>query len=206
MHSVGPFSFHLSVLPLKVSPSSSSIFYQLECQGATIISRQQWYRHSIAIHAHSFLVSNAMWQSVRPNHFEEPIHEPRLWFATRWQKLVPIFQSPKERWLSTEMVHWFCSIFYSLFILTISLLCKLGDARTLNFLHFASHLEKEWDSKDLGSQLRYFHGGNKKPNPMLVVLSPNSLSMLLLHFAIKEEKFHDLDFLSLNGFLKWCKI
>ena len=71
----------------------------------------------------------------------------------------------------------------------------------MNFPHFASHLEKEWDSKESGLQLRYFHGGNKKPNPMLV-LSPNALSMLLLHFAIKGKKFHDLDFLSLNGFLK----
>ena len=150
MHSVAPFSFHLWVLPLKVSPSSSSIFYQLECQGATIMLRQWWYQHSIAIHAHSFLVSNVIWQRKRTNHFKEPIHEPRLWFATRWQKPVPIFQSPKECWLSIEMVHCFCSIFYSLFILATSLLCKLGDARTSNFLHFASHLEKQWDSKESG--------------------------------------------------------
>ena len=112
MHSVAPFSFHLWVLPLKVSPSSSSIFYQLECQGATIMLRQWWYQHSIAIHAHSFLVSNVIWQRKWTNHFKEPIHEPRLWFATRWQKPIPIFQSPKECWLSIEMVHCFCSIFY----------------------------------------------------------------------------------------------
>ena len=41
----------------------------------------------------------------------------------------------------------------------------------------------------------------KKPKPMLV-LCPNALSMPLFHFTIKGEKFHDLDFLSLNGFQK----
>jgi len=117
MHSDAPFSFHLWVLPLKVSPSSSSIFYQLECQGATIMSRQWWYKHSISIHAYSFLVSNAMWQQVWPNCLKKPIHEPRLQFATWWQKLVPILQSPKECWLLTEMVHCFCSVFDLHFIL-----------------------------------------------------------------------------------------
>ena len=51
------------------------------------------------------------------NRLKEPIYEPRPQFATRWRKPIPIFQSPKECWLSTEMVHCFCSIFYSPFIL-----------------------------------------------------------------------------------------
>ena len=78
---------------------------------------------------------------------------------------------------------------------------KLGDARILNFPHFVAHLKKEQDGKESGLPLRYFHGGNKKPKPMLF-LCPNALSMPLFHFAIKGEKFHDSDFLSLNEFLK----
>ena len=70
--------------------------------------------------------------------------------------------------------------------------------------HIVSHLKKEWDSKESRLQLRYFHHGNKKPKHTLI-LRPNALSMPLFHFAIKGEKFHDLDFMSLNGFLKWCK-
>ena len=44
----------------------------------------------------------------------------------------------------------------------------------------------------------------KKPKHMLV-LYPNALSMPLFHFAIMGEKFHDLEFLLLNEFLKWYK-
>ena len=41
----------------------------------------------------------------------------------------------------------------------------------------------------------------QKPKHMLV-LCPNALSMPLFHFAIMGEKFHDLEFLLLNEFLK----
>ena len=42
----------------------------------------------------------------------------------------------------------------------------------------------------------------KQKSKHMLVLCPNALSMPLFHFAIMGEKFHDLEFLLLNEFLK----
>ena len=88
------------------------------------------------------------------------------------------FAIPLPKNVGFQLKWSIASVWYSTHssFLPYILLYKLGDARILNFPHFVSHLEKEWDNKESGLQLRYFHGGNKKPKLMLVLFS-NALSI-----------------------------
>ena len=68
---------------------------------------------------------------------------------------------------------------------------KLGDTRILNFPHFFPHLEMDWD---------IFMAETK--TKAHVSLMSKGFKHAPISFAIIGEVFHDLEFLSLNEFLK----
>ena len=147
------------------------------------------------------LVLNAMWKQVQPNRIEEPIYEPRPRFATRRQKLVPFLQTPQRildfNWNGPLLLF---SIWLTLHSCHISFCTSLEMQGS-----WTSHMLPHTSRKNGIVRIRDYNWDISMVEKKMLVLWPNALSMPLFHFAIKGEKFHDLEFLSLNEFLKWYR-